>query len=89
MILAALVPAAILTNTSTTFTVVADAQTFAQQLLDNSAAANNTELVALKVGSDSYLFYYGDAAATSIDSIIKVTGVDPSVFNVGTNSDFI
>jgi len=46
---------------------------YAQQLLDNHAGV--VDVAALQVGADTYLFYNDQAGAT-IDSIIKLTGVD-------------
>ncbi len=78
----------------TIFATLQAARTYAQQLMDGPASAdiadNATEVVALKLGSDTYLFYYGDPAATAIDSIVKLTGVaDPTVLNITGTSDFI
>ena len=56
-------------------TSVAAALTYAQQLLD--AHAGTSDLAVLEVGSDAYLFYGSNGAAT-IDSIIKLAGVDAS-----------
>jgi Ca2+-binding RTX toxin-like protein len=49
------------------------ATVYAQQLLDNHAGG--TDVAVLEVGSDTYLFYNGAGSAT-IDSIIKLVGVD-------------
>lgn len=81
----------------TVFATLQAARTYAQQLMDGPSsgdtADNATEVVALKVGSDTFLFYYGDPAATAIDSIIKLAGVaDPTVLNTSAtpaSSDFI
>lgn len=66
------------------FTTVASAQGYAQQLLDGHAGT--TDIAALKVGADSFLFYQGAGAAGSIDSILKLDTVAPTAL---TYQDFI
>ena len=81
--------------TAATFTTVAAARVYAQQLLDNDGGSSPVpastvarEVAAVQVGADTYLFYVADGAApnATIDSIVKVNGVSATVFN---NSDFI
>lgn len=82
-------------STANTFANVAQAQVFAQQLLDNdggttppaTASTRTFEVAAVSFGADTYLFYNdGGAANSTINSVIKVAG------NVATNfttSDFV
>jgi hypothetical protein len=55
-------------------TSVAAGLTYAQQLLD--AHSGTTDVAALNVGSDTYLFYNASGGGATIDSLIKLTGVD-------------
>lgn len=69
-----------------TFTTVAAATTYAQQLIDGNAGLN--DIAVVKVGSDTYLFY--DSTGTlnaAIDTIIKLQGVsDTSLLTI---ADFV
>lgn len=66
-------PAAVLTGAvQVSFSTAAAA---AQQLFDANAA--NGEVVALKVGSDTYLFYSSNAGANA-DSAVQLIGIDPA-----------
>jgi Ca2+-binding RTX toxin-like protein len=65
-------------------TSVAAALTYAQQLLD--AHSGTTDVAALNVGSDTYLFYNESGSGATIDSLIKLAGVDA---NTITSTDFI
>jgi len=67
-----------------TFTDVGAAQDYAQGLLTTVH-----DVVAVTVGSDSYLFYNALGTTTTIDAAIKFVGVADSVFNGGTGSDFV
>lgn len=59
-----------------TFTSVDDAQTYAQQLLDASTGTHGTEVAAIQVGADTYLFYHDDGSATTaINAVVKLAGV--------------
>ena len=77
--------------TTATFTNIAAARVYAQQLLDAgspSGGATN-EVAAVQVGADTYLFYTNtglNVANQAIDSIIKLNGVSAS--NIG-GSDFV
>jgi Ca2+-binding RTX toxin-like protein len=80
-------------QTGVTFTSVAAAQVYAEQLLD--AHTGTGEVAAITVGSDTYLFYTdtgvdttGVDAAHSINAAIKVTGVAGSVF-ASAGTDFV
>ena len=74
-------------TTGTVATTVEGAQAIAQGLL-TAHAGGGLDVAAVTVGSDTYLFFDGDGANTTIDSVIKVLGVTDSAFNVGTNNDF-
>jgi len=74
-------------TTHTVATTVEGAQAIAQGLL-TANGGGGTDVAAITVGSDTYLFFDGDHANTTIDSVIKVLGVTDSAFNVGTNNDF-
>lgn len=50
------------------------ATVYAQQLLDNNDGSV-VDIAALQVGADTYLFY-NDAAGATINSVIKLSGVD-------------
>jgi serralysin len=65
-------------------TSVAAALTYAQQLLDGHAGT--TDVAALNVGSDTYLFYNESGSGATIDGLIKLAGVDA---NTITSTDFI
>jgi len=67
-----------------TFTDVGAAQDYAQGLLTAMH-----DVVAVTVGSDSYLFYNASGAGTAIDAAIKFVGVTDSVFNGRTGTDFV
>jgi Ca2+-binding RTX toxin-like protein len=69
-----------------TFTTVSAAQTYAQQLLDDTAATANTyEIASIQVGGDTYLFSQ-EGGEAAINSIIRLDGTNASTV---TNSDFI
>ena len=79
-----LAPSAVLRATAgVTFTSMAAAEQYAQNLLTSSATATN--VAAINVGADTYLFFNGAGTTTSIDSAIKVLNTDAGVF---TASDF-
>jgi Ca2+-binding RTX toxin-like protein len=82
------VSAVLHTAAGVTFSDAAAAQTYAQGLLSASTGTHGTEVAAITVGSDTYLFYDDTHASATINAAIKVTGVADTVFNVGTNSDF-
>ena len=67
-------------QTGIVLTSVAAALTYAQQLLD--AHAGTTDVAALNVGSDAYLFYASSTTGATIDSLIKLTGVDAANITV-------
>jgi len=81
-------------QTGVTFTSVDAAQVYAEQLLDGATAAG-TEVAAIQVGADTYLFYNDQpghivdgTAGNVIDSVIKVTGVTATAFD-SDGSDFV
>lgn len=57
------------------FTTVAEALFIAQQLLDGHLGTS--DVAALQVGTDSYLFY-NDSEGSTVNSIIRVIGLAPS-----------
>ena len=59
---------------------LAAATSFAQSLVD--ANAGNQEVVALGVGSDTYLFYSGSGGAT-VDSAVLLSGLSASLVTLG------
>lgn len=65
-----------------TFTTVAAATTYAQQLLDDNAAGDDIAIV--KVGSDTYVFWSATGVDDdAIDSIVKIAGItDTSLFTI-------
>ena len=67
-------------QTGIVLTSVAAALTYAQQLLD--AHAGTTDVAALNVGSDAYLFYASSTTGATIDSLIKLSGVDAANITV-------
>ena len=71
------------------FTTVAAAQTYAQQLLDNDTTHTGSEVAAIQVGADTYLFYnsVGTEGGT-IDSIIKLDNFAGTSTTL-TTADFI
>ena len=76
-------------TTDAVFTTVSAATTYAQQLLD--ANASTTDVAAVKVGNDVYLFWGSAGTATAaIDNIVKLQGVtDVSLITGGATGDFI
>jgi serralysin len=62
---------------------LAAAQTYAQQLLDaHVQGSGGAEVAAIEVGSDAYLFYSSTGLdGHTIDSIIKLAGVDASTID--------
>ena len=79
-------------QTGVTFTSVDAALTYAEQLLDGATAAG-TEVAAIQVGADTYLFYNDqggntvDGTAThTIDQVIKLDGVTSTAL---TTDDFV
>jgi Ca2+-binding RTX toxin-like protein len=85
---AAVTATVIYAQAGATFTSVSAAQTYAQQLLDNTTnVANTYEVASIQVGGDTYLFSHETSgAAATIDSIIRLDGTNASSV---TNSDFI
>jgi len=65
-------PAAVLTGSAASFSAAA---TSAQQLFDGHAGTS--EVAAIKVGSDTYIFYSSNNGATA-DSAAQLTGIDNS-----------
>ena len=79
-------PGAIDYQSGASFTSVTAAQTFAQQLLDADTTHSGSEVAAVQVGNDTFLFFNGAAAdGGSIDSAIKL---DNFVATTLTTSDF-
>lgn len=62
--------------TGVTFTAVQAAYTYAQQLMD--ATADTTDVAAIQVGADTYLFANAAGTGAAIDTVIKLTGVTAS-----------
>jgi serralysin len=76
-----------LQNAGATFSGVDAAYTYAQQLLDASTGTHGTEVAAIQVGADTFLFYHEDGSATTvIDSVVKLAGVTASTL---TTTDFV
>jgi Ca2+-binding RTX toxin-like protein len=74
-------------STGVTFTGVDAAYTYAQQLLDSSTGTHGTEVAAIQVGADTFLFYHGAGGTTdTIDSVVKLAGVTASTV---TTTDFV
>lgn len=76
-----LVPATVLTGGAQVS--LSAASTFAQQLFNGNAGTS--EVAAIAVGSDTYVFYSSNGGST-VDSAIQLVGVSPSIV---TTSDFI
>lgn len=72
--------------TGATFTTVADASVYAQQLLDGNSATTN-DVAIVKVGTDVYLFYGAGGTAT-VDSFIHLQGVTDASATTFTATDF-
>lgn len=66
------------------FATVSAAQAQAQSLLD--AHAGTTDVAALRVGADTFLFYHDGGTAGAIDSIVKLDGVSNSALGL---QDFV
>jgi len=66
---------------------VSAAYDYARQLIgdDRAATPGHTDIAAITVGSDTYLFY-NTAGTATVDQVIKVAGVADTVFTAG---DFI
>ncbi len=60
------------------------AQDYAQQLLD--AHTGTTDIAAITVGTDTYLFFNGAGTGATIDSAIKLVGVADAAI---TSADFV
>ena len=78
------VPAHVLYVTGATYTDVTAAQDAAQLKLTAGAA---TDVVAVAVGTDTYLFYDSDGTGTTIDSIVKLDAVSDA--STITTADFV
>jgi serralysin len=76
-----LLPASVLTGAAQAS--LSAASTFAQQLFNGNAGTS--EVAAIAVGSDTYVFYSSNGGAT-VDSAIQLVGINPSIV---TTSDFI
>lgn len=61
------------TDGSIFFTQASAARIYAQQLLDSHVGV--TDIAALRVGPDIYLFYNGSGTGAAIDSAIKLDGL--------------
>jgi predicted extracellular nuclease/Ca2+-binding RTX toxin-like protein len=85
---AATAAAVIYAQAGATFTSVSAAQTYAQQLLDNTTdRANTFEVASIQVAGATYLFSHETAgAAATIDSIIRLDGTNAKSM---TASDFV
>ena len=71
-----------------TFSAFTPAVTYAQQLLDaNGGVGDYDTVVALQVGSDTYLFYNDAEAATTATSAIKLSGVTATTITLDSFSD--
>lgn len=76
-----------LQTSGATFTTVGAAMVYAQQLLDNDTTHGGTEVAAIQVNSDTYLFYNSQASdGSAIDSIVRL---DNFTANTLTTGDFI
>ena len=69
---------------STGFADVASAQAYAQQAL--AAHAGTTDVAALQVGTDTYLFYNAAGTGDAVDSVVHLNGVGAATL---TSSDFL
>ncbi len=74
------VPATVLTGAAQAS--LSDAATLSQQLFNGNAGTS--EVAAIAVGGDTYVFYASNGGAT-VDSAIQLAGVSPSIL---TSSDF-
>jgi len=70
------------TAAGASFTDAAAAQDYAQTLL----TGHGTDIAAITVGSDTYLFYDDTGLTGTIDSAIKIVGVTDGAF---THADFV
>ena len=59
---------------------------YANQLLVASWVPHQTDVAAISVGSDTYLFFENqDVAHSAVDAAVRVVGVSDTVFDI---SDF-
>lgn len=72
-------------DAGTTFGNMAAAQNFAQNLIAG-AADGATDVAALTVGTDTYLFFNGAGTDAAIDSAVHVLGIDSASI---TSADFV
>jgi len=71
-----------------TFADSTAAENYAQGLLNASTGTHGTEVAAITVGANTFLFYDDTHTSATVNSAIQVNGAD-SIFNVGTASVFI
>lgn len=70
-----------LLTTSNSFADVASAQAYAQQAL--AVHAGTTDVAALQVGSDTYLFYDAAGSSDAVDSVVHLNGVTAATLTTG------
>jgi hypothetical protein len=68
-----------------TFTTVEEALTYANQLLAGTWLPNRSDVAAISVGSDTYLFFENFNQQHTVNAVVRVIGVQDSVFDT---SDF-